>query len=89
MDRNFEVDFDIKDTIHLMTSDDYKERFKAELIQLDIRISKLAGMLSAWDTGNLGFTPTCPYALLEAQLNTMKTYAFILRERAELEGIEL
>ena len=89
MDRVLHTDIDIKDTIHLMTSDDYKERFKAELIQLDIRISKLAGMLSAWDTGDLGFTPTCPYNLLEAQLNAMKTYSYFLRARAEIEGIVL
>ena len=89
MDKIFETDMNIKDTIHLMTSENYKERFKAELMQLDIRIGKLAGMLSAWDAGELTFTPTCSYDLLEAQLNAMKTYAYFLRVRAEIEGVDI
>ena len=80
---------ELKDTIHMMQSADYKERFKAELYQLDIRIGKLSNMLSAWAAGNLGFQPTCSYSLLEAQLNAMKIYAHLLRERAQIEGIEL
>ena len=36
---------DLKDTIDMMNSPDYKERFKAEFFQLDIRIKKLANML--------------------------------------------
>lgn len=80
---------ELKDTIHMMQSADYKERFKAEVYQLDIRIGKLANMLSAWAVGELGFQPTCSYDLLEAQLNVMKTYAYLLRKRAQIEGIEL
>ena len=80
---------ELKDTVEMMNSADYKERFKAEYMQLNIRISKLAGMLSAWSVGKLGFSPTCSYALLEAQLNAMNTYRFFLEERAILEGIEL
>lgn len=79
----------IKDTVSMMNSADYKERFKAEYFQLEIRIDKLTSMLSAWDVGELKFQPTCSYALLEAQLNAMKTYAYLLRERAEIEGIKL
>ena len=80
---------ELKDTIPMMQSADYKERFKAEVYQLDIRIGKLANMLSAWSVGELRFQPTCSYDLLEAQLNAMKTYAYLLRERARIEGIEL
>ena len=79
----------LNDTIVMMNSSDYKERFLAEYKQLDIRIGKLAGMLSAWDAGELSFTPTCSYDLLEAQLNAMKTYAYFLRARAEIEGVEI
>ena len=32
---------ELKDTIELMTSEDYKERFKAEYLQLKIRIEGL------------------------------------------------
>ena len=80
---------ELKETVALMNSADYKDRFKAEYYQLEERIGKLAGMLSRWDAGELGFVPSCPYDLLEAQLNTMKTYAYLLRERANIEGIEL
>ena len=77
------------DTIPMMESADYKERFKAEVYQLDIRIGKLANMLSNWANGSLAFQPTCSYNLLEAQLNAMKVYRHFLAERASIEGIEL
>lgn len=80
---------ELKDTIVMMTSDDYKERFKAEVCQLDIRIGKLVNMLSAWAAGELGFQPTCSYDLLEAQLNSMKVYRHFLSVRAEIEGVAL
>ncbi len=80
---------ELKDTAKLMNSKDYKQRFRAEVYQLDIRIDKLAGMISAWDSGDLSFTPTCPYVLLETQLNAMKVYRHLLQMRAEFEGVEL
>ncbi len=80
---------ELNETIDMMTSSDYEERFKAEWRQLQIRIGKLASMLSAWAAGELTFQPECPYDLLEAQLNTMKVYAHILQERAKIEGIKL
>ena len=80
---------ELKDTIPMMESADYKERFKAEYYQLGIRIGKLSNMLSRWAAGELDFQPTCPYNLLEAQLNSMKLYYHFLAERAKLEGIEL
>lgn len=82
-------EMELKDTISMMESPDYKERFKAEVIQLDIRIGKLANMLSCWAAGELNFQPTCSYDLLEAQLNSMKVYRHFLGERAKIEGIEL
>lgn len=80
---------ELKDTIPMMENSDYKERFKAEYFQLSIRIGKLSYMLSRWTAGELDFQPTCPYDLLEAQLNSMKLYKHFLEERAKLEGIEL
>ena len=68
---------ELKDTIQLMNSPDYKERFIAEYKQLEIRIEKLLSLLSAWDLGELKFTPKCSYELLEAQLQVMKIYAFL------------
>ena len=80
---------DLKETVELMNSGDYKDRFRAEYHQLDIRIGKLSNMLSSWAAGELKFQPKCSYDLLETQLNTMKVYAHMLRERAAIEGVEL
>lgn len=79
----------LNETVEMMNSLDYKERFKAEVYQLDIRINKLVSMLSAWDAGELKFQPTCSYDLLEAQLNSMKVYRHFLCERAKIEKIQL
>lgn len=80
---------ELKDTAALMCSDDHKDRFKAEYLQLKIRRDKLAAMLVKWDTGELGFTPTCSRGLYTFQLYTMDGYLDILRNRAKLEGVEL
>jgi hypothetical protein len=80
---------DLRETVALMHSTDYKDRFKAEVYQLDIRINKLITMLSAWEAGTLNFQPACSYDLLDAQLNSMKVYRHILCERAKIEGITL
>ena len=42
---------ELKDTVALMASADYKERFKAEYYQLVIRFKKLQTMLEKWDKG--------------------------------------
>ena len=80
---------ELKDTIDLMQSDDYKDRFKAEYYQLKIRIDKLAAMLGKWDRGELNFTPTCPRGLYDTQIKGMVDYFNVLSVRAEMEGIEL
>ena len=80
---------ELNETVNLMLSPDYKERFKAEVYQLDIRIGKLVNMLSAWEAGELNFAPACSYILLEAQLNSMKIYRHFLCERAAIEGVAL
>lgn len=80
---------ELKDTIGMMTSPDYKERFKAEYHQLLIRAEKLAGMLERWRDGSLDFEPSCPFALLNAQSHLMASYLSILEQRAQIEGIEL
>nr|WP_316621065.1 hypothetical protein [uncultured Ruminococcus sp.] len=80
---------DLKDTIALMTSDDYKDRFKAEYYQLQIRHEKLLNMLARHDTGTLGFDPTCSIGLLAEQCGAMGRYLRILEARAKAEGIAL
>lgn len=80
---------ELKDTIELMQSDDYKERFKAEYYQLETRLDKLTAMLEKWDKGTLEFTPTCDREIYNSQVNGMVEYLNALRCRAEVEKIEL
>lgn len=80
---------ELKDTIEMMTSADYKERFKAEYYQLKIRRDKLKAMVDKWDTGTLGFKPTCSRETYDFQLYMMDGYLDILRMRARIEGVEL
>ena len=49
---------ELKDTIDLMNSSDYKDRFKAEYWQVKIRLEKLRKMIAKWQAGTLGFTPS-------------------------------
>lgn len=79
----------LKDTIDLMISDDYKERFLAEYQQLKIRYEGLCNMIDKWDKGELNFTPTCPRSTYDLQLSAMENYLVVLAERAIMEGIEL
>lgn len=76
-------------TIDLMTSSDYKNRFKAEYYQLHIRLMALDNMLRRWDTGQLDFTPDCPRSIYALQYRVMDDYITVLEARAKIEGIEL
>lgn len=80
---------DLKDTVALMNSADYKKRFEAEYEQLNIRIAKLRSMIEKYKAGKLDFTPACPIELLERQLKAMYEYQKCLQLRAEIEGIEV
>lgn len=80
---------ELVDTIDMMTSDDYKERFKAEYHQTNIRLQKLRNMIQKWDDGELNFTPTCPRPMYEDQMYGMTRYLRVLKQRAELEGVDL
>ena len=46
---------ELKDTIELMNSEDYRERFKAEYYQVKIRYEKLNKMIIKCEAGNLKF----------------------------------
>ena len=79
----------LKDTVELMNSEDYKERFIAEYLQLKIRYTSLSHMISDWDEGCLSFTPTCPRSIYDLQLRYMSDYLTVLEARAAIEGIDL
>lgn len=78
---------ELKDTIEMMQSEDYKERFKAEYYQTKIRYDKLKKMVDNWDS--LDFKPTCKKEIYLTQLDAMKAYLDILKLRAIKEKVEL
>lgn len=80
---------ELRDTVDMMNSEDYKERFRAEYHQTVIRYGKLKNMLERWDEGNLNFNPTCPRSTYNIQISAMVDYIAILEARAVMEGIEL
>lgn len=80
---------ELKDTVEMMNSADYKERFKAEYCQVVIRYQKLKAMLVKWDKGELNFTPTCPRSTYNMQIKAMTDYIAVLEARAAMEGVVL
>ena len=80
---------ELKDTVELMESADYKERYKAEYLQTKIRYEKLHAMLVKYKAGTLNFTPTCSYDLLSEQAGHMGRYLNCLEVRAEIEDVDL
>ena len=80
---------ELKDTVEMMLSADYKERFKAEYFQTKIRHDKLREVTIKAEAETLDFKPTCPLYLLKAQLKDMSAYLYALETRAEIEGISL
>ena len=80
---------ELQDTIELMQSKDFKERFKAEYYQTKIRYEKLHKMVVKYEAGILNFTPNCSLELLKRQAAAMGNYIYCLEMRALIEGIEL
>lgn len=80
---------ELKDTVELMNSADYKERFVAEYYQTKIRYNKLHNMVVKYEAGTLSFTPSCSLELLKEQKSAMGKYLYCLEVRAEIENINL
>ena len=79
----------LTDTVQLMNSEDYRDRFIAEYKQLVIRYKGLMNMLDKWDSGELDFKPTCPRSTYNMQIKAMTDYIVVLEARAVMEGIIL
>ena len=79
----------LSDTLDMMNRADYKERFKAEYLQLNFRAIGLKNLLDNWDNGELNFTPSCPRGIYNDQMEYMTNYMTVLANRAYLEGINL
>lgn len=80
---------ELKDTIDLMNSEDYRERFKAEYYQTRIRYDKLHKMIVKMEAATCDFAPICSLEILEEQARQMGMYLHVLEVRAEIEKIEL
>lgn len=80
---------ELKDTVEVMNSEDYKDRFRAEYYQTVIRYGKLKNMLDRWDEGELNFAPTCPRSTYNMQIRAMTDYIAVLEARAVMEGVDL
>ena len=79
----------LEETVDMMESPDYKERFKAEYWQIKIRWRKLHRMLVKYEAGTLDFEPSCSLEIMKKQAFHMGNYIHILEIRAEVEGIVL
>ena len=91
---------ELKDTVEMMNSPDYKERFKAEYYQTKIRYEKLKAFNTKIEAARqVEYTigkykcpmpaHDCPDELLREQQSVMGNYLHILEIRAAIEGIEL
>ena len=80
---------ELKGTVQMMNSADYKERFRAEYFQTKIRYDKLDQMTVKYEAGTLTFTPSCSLELLKEQKKHMGNYIRTLKIRAEIEDVNL
>ena len=80
---------ELKDTVELMNSKDFKDRFRAEYYQTKIRYDKLHAMVVKMEAGTLEFKPTCTLEDFKDQLKHMGGYLYRLEIRAKKEKIDL
>ena len=80
---------EIREIAHLLISDDYKQRFVGEYWELKLRIEKLEDHIRKRRIGVLGFVPDSDVHLLHEQLEHMRAYLEILKDRAIYEKIDL
>ena len=76
-------------TRNMMVSPDYKERFRAEFIQVFNRFANLCKMCEKWDKGELDFTPTCARYTYNKQIFFMREYLAVLLERSKVEHVDV
>ena len=79
----------LKNTVDLMLSDNYEDRFRAEYYQTKERYQRLHLMIIKYEAGTLDFQPDCPLELLKRQAKAMGEYLYVLEMRAQLEEIDL
>ena len=80
---------ELKDTIELMISADWKDRFIAEYCQTKIRYEKLNKLIALREAGKHGFDTPIPLKSWMRQASAMSSYINELAYQAALHGIEL
>lgn len=84
---------ELHNTIKLMTSEDYKERFIAEYLQTKIRYEKLKDFCNRIEVARINGTEEpkhdCHLYFLQEQQSAMGKYLHILELRAIVEEIKL
>ena len=85
--KDFPTDWEI--IIPLIQSDDYKERLKGEVYEVNRRTLALEKVLEDSACGKLGFKLDSGEPILAKQLSAMVEYRNYLLLRAQLENIEL
>lgn len=84
---------ELKETVELMNSEDYKERFVAEYRQVKIRYEKLKNFCNKIEVetmlGKEVAKHDCPLELLREQQKYMGLYLSVLEKRALIENIVL
>jgi hypothetical protein len=84
----------LSDTVALMNSADYRDRFVAEYIQTAIRHEKLRAFVTRIESAEIWCTADkpehdCPLAILHEQQGAMGRYLHLLEVRAVMEDIDL
>ena len=83
----------LKDTVEMMVSEDYNERFKAEYYQTKIRYEKLKAFNNRVEAAEISDIDMpvhdCPLELLKKQQRAMGEYLHTLEVRSIIEEIVL
>jgi hypothetical protein len=77
------------ETIGLMSSADWKDRFIAEYLQTKIRYEKLHKLIVKREVGKHGFDTPVPFESWKEQAYHMGLYLYELEKQAAIHGIEL
>lgn len=80
---------ELKDTVELMNSPDWKDRFLAEYLQTKIRYEKLHKLIVKRECGKHGFNTPIPFESWKEQAKHMGLYLYELEKQAAIHGIEL
>lgn len=79
---------ELKDTVKLMLSDDWRDRLKAEWMQVCIRCRKLTEFITAAERGERKYKSDRDKFHLKKQKEAMVMYIIALEHRMKLAGID-